>query len=298
MDSRWLNYVTGVIHHFPEKVSGFDAIIATNVPIGGGLSSSAALEVSTITFLESLTGLTIPSQKNKALICQKAEHTFAGMPCGVMDQMISVMGKRNHALLLDCKSCTAINIPFQSEKLAILICNSNVKHELSSSEYPVRRAQCEAALKALNMKSYRDADPNQLDNYLNQITDSVQKQRVRHVISETRRTLEAADALKCGDFRRMGRLMTESHNSLNIDYEVSCKEVNVLVEIALKCEGVYGSRMTGGGFGGCTVTLIEKKSIDDAIKIISEEYRKITSCEATFFLAEPSDGARIVKAGK
>lgn len=137
--SRWVNYIKGVVHHFPALVHGFDAVIATNVPIGGGLSSSASLEVATATFLEALTKVHMASQADKALLCQKAEHTFAMMPCGIMDQMISVMGQQHHALLIDCKLHSASLIPFQSDKLAILITNSNVKHELSSSQYAVRR---------------------------------------------------------------------------------------------------------------------------------------------------------------
>ncbi|XP_058454022.1 galactokinase-like isoform X2 [Malaya genurostris] len=291
---KWLNYVKGVMFNFGRPVPGFNAVINSNVPVGGGLSSSAALEVATITFLEQLTGQKIAKSSDKALICQKAEHTFANMPCGIMDQLISVCGQRNRALLIDCRSLSTTQIPFEAAGLAVLICNSSVKHELSSSEYPARRKQCQEALQLMGLESYRDATERNLDALKD--ADEVLMRRARHVITEIKRTVAAADALKANDFQKMGKLMTESHKSLRDDFEVSCHELDILVEATLGAPGVLGTRMTGGGFGGCTVTLLLKESIEDAVKEIDTIYsRKVGGkYRARFYLAEPADGARLI----
>ncbi|XP_037038437.1 galactokinase-like isoform X1 [Bradysia coprophila] len=292
---RWANYIKGVIHGsagMVAKVPGFNAVIMTNVPVGGGLSSSAALEMSTLTFLEALSpGKSTLTLTDKALICQKAEHEFAGMPCGIMDQLISVMGKQKHALLIDCQSLATQQIPFSSDDLAILICNSNVRHELSDSEYPTRRKQCAEALSLMNLTSFRDAKLDNLSALKN--SDEVLIKRARHVITEIQRTYEAAEALKGHNFEQMGKLMTESHLSLRDDFQVSCKELDILVEAANKCSGVLGSRMTGGGFGGCTVTLVRKIAVADVIHAMQTEYGKY-NCTASFYVCEPADGARLI----
>lgn len=283
----------GVIKYYPiAVVPGFDAVIATNVPIGGGLSSSAALEVATATFLEILTNSKMSSKTETALLCQKAEHTFAGVPCGIMDQMISVMGERDHVLLIDCRDNSPQLIPFKSDWLAILIINSNVKHDLTTNEYAVRREQCEAALKVMGVHSYREVDARARDECLAKVADELLQRRARHVITESLRTLDAVDALKESDFRRLGALMNESHRSLDEDFDVACPETNKLVEITRRCDGVYGSRQTGGGFGGCTVTLIDKGKVEAAVKQIGPEYKRATGYDADFYVCEPSDGAR------
>lgn len=296
---RWANYIKGVVHHFPAVVPGFNAVISTNVPIGGGLSSSASLEVASCTFLEALTKVHLSSQAEKALLCQKAEHTFAHMPCGIMDQMISVMGQADHALLIDCQFQTATRIPFKAPDLAVLIINSNVKHELSSSQYSVRREECARALEDIGWSSYRtccdDIDSFDLDSIISRVKDNVHRRRAKHVITEIQRTLAAAQALEQSDFKRMGELMNESHASLDEDFEVSCPETNVLVYLTRQCSGVYGSRQTGGGFGGCTVTIIDKDKVNTAIEYIRTRYAKETGYEASFFVAAPSDGARVLK---
>uniref|UniRef100_A0A1Q3FNY3 Putative galactokinase n=1 Tax=Culex tarsalis TaxID=7177 RepID=A0A1Q3FNY3_CULTA len=291
---KWLNYVKGVMFHFGQSIPGFNAVIHTNVPIGGGLSSSAALEVATLTFLELLTARKFEKPGEKALICQKAEHTFANMPCGIMDQLISVAGQKDRALLIDCRNLSVQQIPFETTDLAVLICNSNVKHELSSSEYPLRRKQCKQALELMGLKSYREATEESLKALKE--AEEVLLKRARHVITEIKRTTAAAEALKAGDFEQMGKLMVESHRSLQEDFEVSCHEVDILVEAALAAPGVLGSRMTGGGFGGCTVTLVQKESVEDAVKMIDTIYsRKVGGkYRARFFLAEPADGARVL----
>ncbi|XP_031626634.1 galactokinase-like isoform X2 [Contarinia nasturtii] len=301
---KWANYVKGVLKCFGKQLPGFDAVIMTNVPIGGGLSSSAALEVATLMFIQSLTdadgnknsdNIKSLTQKQQALLCQKAEHEFAGMPCGIMDQLISVMGKRDHALLIDCQTLDTIQIPFElGDDLAVLICNSNVRHELSHSEYPTRRKQCAEALELMRLNSYKDATIKSLDALKG--TDGVLIKRARHVITEIQRTREAADALRKQEFKEMGRLMYESHKSLRDDFEVSCNELDILVEAAISCSSVLGTRMTGGGFGGCTITLLRKNDINNVITHIKTIYTAngTNGRTASFYVVEPADGARRV----
>jgi galactokinase len=294
---KWANYIKGVIQNYGTNVKGFLAVVNTNVPVGGGLSSSAALEVSTLKFLEVLTSHVHPKLSDKALICQKAEHEFAGMPCGIMDQFISVMATKGHALLIDCQSLTTQQIPFSSKDLVVLICNSNVKHELSDSEYPTRRNQCNEALKIMGLKNYRQADLTNLTALEN--ANPILQKRARHVISEIQRTQAAANALQNENFNLMGKLMTESHKSLSEDFEVSCRELDILTEIALKCDGVLGSRMTGGGFGGCTVTLCSADQIENLISTLDFQYTQQTNgLKASFYVCQPDDGARIIQLDK
>ncbi|XP_050087515.1 galactokinase-like isoform X2 [Anopheles aquasalis] len=297
---KWLNYVKGVMFHYRQPVPGFDAVIHTNVPVGSGLSSSAALEVSTLTFLEQLTGQRAGSGSaaDGAKICQRAEHTFANVPCGIMDQLIAIGGRADHALLIDCRSLETEPIPFAASGLAVLICNSSVKHELSSSEYPVRRKQCQDALALMGLASYRDATLDHLKALEN--ANEVLVRRARHVITEIQRTTEAANALKANDFVKMGQLMTESHRSLSEDFDVSCHELDLLVEATLAARGVLGTRMTGGGFGGCTVTLLERSALADVVKEVDTIYSRKTGGKyrARFYLAEASDGTRPIDLSK
>ncbi|XP_074967326.1 galactokinase [Phalacrocorax aristotelis] len=286
---HWANYVKGIIQHYRGgPVPGFSAVIASDIPLGGGLSSSAALEVATYTFLQQL----CPDDGDlvaKALACQKAEHTFAGMPCGIMDQFISVLGKEGHALLIDCRSLETVLVPLTDDSLAVLITNSNVRHTLTGSEYPTRRRQCEEAAAALGKASLRDATMAELEAARSRLGEEVYR-RARHVIGEIARTAQAAQALRDRDYETFGRLMVESHNSLRDDYEVSCPELDELVAAALEVDGVYGSRMTGGGFGGCTVTLLEAGAAERAQHHIQEKY----SGTATFYLTKPSGGAKVL----
>ncbi|NXI69370.1 GALK1 Galactokinase, partial [Anseranas semipalmata] len=286
---RWANYVKGVIQHYRGgPVPGFSAVVASDVPLGGGLSSSASLEVATYTFLQQL----CPDDGDlvaKALACQKAEHTFAGMPCGIMDQFISVMGKEGHALLIDCRSLETVPVPLTDASLAVLITNSNVRHTLTGSEYPTRRRQCQEAAAALSKASLRDATMAELEAARSRLGEEVYR-RARHVIGEIERTVQAARALQDRDYGTFGRLMVESHNSLRDDYDVSCLELDELVAAALEVDGVYGSRMTGGGFGGCTVTLLVAGAAERAQQHIQEKY----SGTATFYITKPSDGAKVL----
>nr|XP_046256971.1 galactokinase-like [Scatophagus argus] len=260
----WANYVKGVIQHYrAPPVLGFRAVITSSVPLGGGLSSSASLEVAFYTFLQQLKP-DDGDKISKALACQQAEHTHAGVPCGIMDQFVSVLGREGHALLLDCRSLEATPVPLADPGLVILITNSNVKHSLTGSEYPTRRRQCEEASSILGKESLRDATMKDLEEMKDRL-DDVTYRRARHVIEEIERTVRAAEALKRGAYKEFGKLMVESHGSLRDLYEVSCRELDELVSAAMEVEEVFGSRMTGGGFGGCTVTLLQAHAIDRTV---------------------------------
>jgi len=288
---KWCNYVKGVVAQMPGDVPSFDAVITSSVPIGGGVSSSASLEVATHTFLEQLGAAGEFSDVDKILRCQKAEHTFANMPCGIMDQFISVKGKAGHAVLIDCRSQEGRLVPMSDPNVVVLVTNSNVKHELTGSEYPTRRRQCEEAAKLFGVPSLRDASEKDLEAKKDAMSEEDYK-RVRHVITEIKRTDEAASALSSGEYTTFGDLMLASHISLRDDYEVSCKELDQLVDFAMemKAEGVFGSRMTGGGFGGCTVTLVKASAVDKVIEHIAAKY-SAGGNTATFYVCPPSDGS-------
>jgi galactokinase len=298
---HWSNYVTGVIAGCLDRnmrPAGFSAVIESDVPLGGGLSSSAALEVATATLIEAMTGTTL-DLKEKALLCQKAEHEYAGMPCGIMDQFISVMGQADHLMLLDCRSQEVEQIPMTDPGVAVLIINSNVKHELTGSEYPARRAACESAAQALGVPSLRSATLDLLQSRSDRL-QPVEYRRARHVIGEIARTPQAAEAIKQGDWPRVGELMYASHDSLRDDFEVSCPELDSLVELARgigPAGGVIGSRMTGGGFGGCTVTLVQTDKVDQVIDKVTTGYQNQLGIQPTPLTSRPSRGAHVVKGG-
>jgi len=297
----WFNYPLGVIAGFVErglKPNSFDALIHSTVPVGGGLSSSAALEVSTATLLECITGKTLDPVE-KALLCQRAEHEFAGMPCGIMDQFISVMGKKDHLLLLDCRSRKPELGPMADSAVELLITNTNVKHELTGGEYAKRRAQCEEAAKILGIPSLRDADAEKLESARSRM-DSTVYRRAKHVIGEIERTLHAAEGVRASNWPTVGQLMYASHASLRNDYEVSCPELDAVVDIARTIGpngGVFGCRMTGGGFGGCTVALVQADKIATLSARISSEYEKRTKIKPSLFVSRPAAGATVIKAG-
>ncbi|KAB0793858.1 hypothetical protein PPYR_13478 [Photinus pyralis] len=288
---KWANYVKGVIVNYKGEAPTFQAVIISSVPTGGGLSSSAALEVATYTFLDALNGVNDILPKDKALACQKAENGFVGMPCGIMDQFISVMGKEGNALLIDCRTMVPTLIPLSNPDIVIVIINSNVKHELTGSEYSTRKEQCIAASKLLNKFSLRDVTDEGVEYLETLNADEDVIKRAKHVVGEIRRTRMAAEALKEGNYKQFGRLMIESHNSLRDDYEVSCPELDSLVELALKVDGVLGSRMTGGGFGGCTVTMVLERAVAKLITYIKNNYEK----NATFYICKPCNGAQILQ---
>ncbi len=296
---KWSNYPRGVIAGFIGRgmnPGGLDVLLHSTVPLGSGLSSSASLEVCTATLLEAVTGRTLVPVE-KALLCQKAEHEFAGVPCGIMDQFISVMGRQNNLLLLDCRSRETQLVPMNDPAVSLLITNTNVKHELANGEYGRRRAQCEAAARALGVDSLRDATPEALESAKGKMDDVVFR-RARHVIGEIERTIHAAEGVRASNWPTVGQLMYASHSSLRDDYEVSCKELDAIVDIAEGIGmkgGVFGCRMTGGGFGGCTVALVQTELIENISQKIAVDYKKKTGIEATIFTTRPAAGATVVK---
>ena len=296
---KWGNYPRGVVAGFQArgfKPGGLDVLLHSTVPLGSGLSSSAALEVCTATLLEAVTGTTLDPVE-KALLCQKAEHNFAGVPCGIMDQFISALGREGHLLLLDCRTRKTEIVPLQDPSVALLIINTNVKHELSGGEYAERRAQCEEATRNLSVESLRDVTAGQLEAGKSKMRELVYR-RARHVIGEISRTVRAAGSVRQSDWPAVGQLMYASHAALRDDYEVSCDELDVVVEFAEAIGeqgGVYGCRMTGGGFGGCCVALVKASSVEDISKKIAADYKARTGIAATIFASRPAAGATVLK---
>lgn len=288
----WANYVKGVAAGFQKlgvTIPGLEIEIDSTVPAGAGLSSSAALEVATATLLEALTGILLdPSEK--ALLCQRAEHEFAGVPCGIMDQFASVHGREGHALLLDCRDQTFEHIPMSDPAVSLLIFDTKVKHSLATSAYAQRRASCEAAAAALGVETLREASLEQLAAAK---LDAETHRRARHVITEIARTVEAAAALKSGDWTAAGKLMRASHLSLRDDFEVSCAELDFVADSAADMEGVFGCRMTGGGFGGCAVALVATGAVEEISRRLTSAYQTRTGILPAVFLTRPADGPRV-----
>jgi galactokinase len=296
---KWSNYIRGVLCGFQnrgQKIPALDIAFMSTVPLGGGLSSSAALEVCTATLMEAATGKSIDPVE-KALLAQKAEHDFAGVPCGIMDQFISALGREGNLLLLDCRTRKTELVPMSDPSVALLVINTNVKHELSGGEYAERRAQCEEAAAKLGVKSLRDCSPEKLEEGRGKLSEVVFR-RARHVIGEIERTTHCAEAIRESNWPTAGQLMYASHSSLRDDYEVSCAELDAVVEIAEDIGnkgGVYGCRMTGGGFGGCCVALVKASAVDSISKTIAAEYKAKTGIDATIFSSRPAAGATILK---
>ena len=295
-DPPWSNYVRGVVAGFLERgtrVSGFDCVIDSSVPIGGGVSSSAALEVAAATLLEAMCDMSLDPVE-KALLCQQAEHRFAGVPCGIMDQFTSVLARENHALMLDCRSRTATAVPMTDPSVTVLVINSNVRHKLVDGVYAIRREQCETAARVLKVRALRDASLKSLA-LAQKSLEPVVFRRARHVISENERTLEAARAIQTGNWSRVGHLMYASHASLRDDYEVSCPELDVIVELASgisERDGMIGCRMTGAGFGGCAVSLVRTQAVKTVARKIEEAYENKTGYMPAIFSSRPAGGAR------
>lgn len=297
-EPAWSNYVRGVMAGFAERgvsLPGFDAVIVSDVPLGGGLSSSAALEVAVATLIESMGQHTLDPIE-KALLCQKAEHTFAGMPCGVMDQFASTLARRDNLLLIDCRSLQFEHVPMTDDDLVIMVIDTGVKHELTDGGYAARRAQCESAARKLGVSSLRDISWDQLETRREDLTE-VEWKRARHVVTEIGRTLEAVAAIRERNYQRLGELMAASHRSLRDDYEVSCVELDRIVELAGEFSArhpgqVVGSRMTGGGFGGSSVCLIKKTVAESLSGHIVAKYREEFSFEPNLFVTPAGAGAR------
>ncbi|WP_122643097.1 galactokinase [Luxibacter massiliensis] len=295
----WANYPLGIVWAFAQRgirlKSGFDMVIWGNIPNGSGLSSSASLEVLTGLILTDLFGIDTLSMTDLALIGQYSENHFNGCNCGIMDQFTVAMGKKGHAIFLDTSNLSFQYAPVELEDAKIIITNSKVKHSLVDSKYNERRQECADALAALqeelDIHSLGDLDMDIFNKFKEAIHDPVQVQRARHAVSENQRTIEAVRALKDGDISSFGKLMNQSHISLRDDYEVSCPEVDTLVELAWAIPGVIGSRITGGGFGGCSVSIVKNDAIDTFIDTVGKAYKEKVGHEADFYTVEIGDGA-------
>jgi galactokinase len=299
-EPAWANYLRGVIEGFRSlghDIPGIDVAVVSSVPRGAGLSSSAALECATATLLENVLGIDLPKAQ-KALICQKAEHDFAGVPCGIMDQYASTFGEANRVVKIDCRSGEVQLVPFENADLTVIIANTCVHHQLSDGAYAIRRKHTEQALAALGKNSWREVTLEEVQEKWDQLGVPVNR-RARHVVTEMARTQQAAEALAAGEYQAFGALMDASHASLRDDFEVSCAELDAMVDIAqsLRGHGVLGARMTGGGFGGSTVTLCETARAEEVMAIMHERYRAVTGIEPQIFSSRPSRGAHALIMG-
>jgi galactokinase len=297
---HWANYLIGVAVQFQKKnlvLGGIDCVFAGDIPLGAGLSSSAALECGFAICINELNSFNI-KKSELILMAQKAEHDFAGVNCGIMDQFASTFGKNGHVVRLDCRNLDFEYFPLTNDVVDIILCDTKVKHTLASSEYNNRRAECEAGVAIMKEKypavnSLRDVTPEMLDEFKPKLSSSVFT-RCHYVVHEIVRVEEACSALVKDDFITFGKLMYETHEGLSKEYNVSCKELDVLVEIARKNPDVLGARMMGGGFGGCTINLIKKGKADKFIASVADEYPKQTGLHAEIYRVSIADGAGII----
>ena len=295
----WTNYPKGVMWAFEKRghaiPTGMDFLIYGNIPNGSGLSSSASLEVLTGLMLKDLYGVEEFSMQDLALIGQYSENNFNGMNCGIMDQFASAMGKKDCAIFLDTSTLSYEYAPVKLKDAKIVITNSKVKHSLVGSAYNDRRNECETALrelqKVVDIKALGDLTEEQFEAHKDAITSDICKKRAKHAVYENQRTIKAVNALKADNVEEFGRLMNASHVSLRDDYEVSCEEIDILVDLAWKIPGVIGSRITGGGFGGCTVSIVKNDAVDTFIETIGAQYKEKVGHEAEFYVVEIGDGA-------
>ena len=293
---HWTDYVRGVAAVLRDEgypLKGADLLIDGQVPIGSGLSSSASIEVSSALALTSLGGITVPLG-TLARLCQRAENAYTGARCGIMDQFVSCFGRQDQALLLDCRSLemTYLALP---PNVRLVICNTMVRHELAAGEYNERRASCERSIEAIrrflpSIRALRDLTLEDLEKYRSLLSE-IDFRRCRHVITENARVIDAKEALQHVDLARFGQLMYQSHNSLNHDYEVSCRELNLMVSLARNLPGVYGARMTGGGFGGCTINLVEREAVTEFQTSVAHEYEKLTDLSPQISASSAAGGA-------
>lgn len=298
----WANYIAGVVKVFEDAGykadCGFDIVLYGTLPAGAGLSSSASLEVLMGVILKEFCGFDLDMIEIVKL-GQKAENQFVGVNCGIMDQFAVGMGKKDCAILLDCNTLTYRYSKLDLSDACIVITNTNKPHSLNDSEYNLRRQQCEHALKTLQAKlditSLGDLNNSEFDTNAGLIEDPVERKRAHHAVYENRRTMTAVEALEQSDMAYFGRLMKDSHVSLRDDFEVTCKELDTLAELAWAHPGTIGSRMTGGGFGGSTVSLVKKDAVEDFIKTIGEKYKEIIGYAASFYVADISDGTRKIE---
>jgi galactokinase len=302
-DRIWPNYILGVADQLRKRgyaLRGFDLAIDGDVPIGSGLSSSAAVECATAFALNELFSLNI-GKKDLAFIAQKAEHEFAKVLCGIMDQFASVFGKKDHVIRLDCQSLEYEYVPLRMEGFRIVLLNTNVKHSLGSSEYNTRRQQCESGVALVKahhpeVNSLRDVSLAQLDRYVAPV-DPLVYRRCKYVVEENERLLSGCEDLKAGNVEALGKKMFMSHEGLSREYEVSCAELDLLVDAVRNHPGVLGARMMGGGFGGCTINLVKEDAIEELIREVAASYSKMMGKELTPYIARIEDGTSIIAQG-
>lgn len=299
--ANWTNYPKGVMWAFEKRgyklTHGLDILIYGNIPNGSGLSSSASLEVLTGVILKDTFGFDV-SMVDIALIGQDSENNFNGCNCGIMDQFASAMGKKDHAIFLDTNTLHYEYAPVILKDAKIVITNSKVKHSLVDSAYNDRRTECETALKELqtvtDIKSLGELTEEEYEAHKDAIKDAVRQKRAKHAVYENQRAVRAVEALKNQDVELFGKLMNASHESLRYDYEVSCEEIDILVDLAQAMTGVIGSRITGGGFGGCTVSIVKNDAVDQFISEIGKTYQEKVGHEAEFYVVDIGDGAGII----
>lgn len=297
-EASWTNYPKGVVWAFEKRgfklTHGMDVLIYGDIPNGSGLSSSASLEVLTGVILKDTFGFDV-SMVDVALIGQDAENNFNGCNCGIMDQFASAMGKKDNAIFLDTNTLNYTYAPVKLPDAKIVITNSKVKHSLVNSAYNDRRNECETALKELqavvDIKTLGDLTQEQFEEHKNAIKDEIRQKRAKHAVYENQRAINAVEALKANDIERFGKLMNASHESLRYDYEVSCEEIDILVDLAQAMSGVIGSRITGGGFGGCTVSIVKNDTVDKFTEEIGKAYLEKVGHEAEFYVVDIGDGA-------
>ena len=292
----WSDYPIGVALQLEKagfRLRGANLLVESEVPMGAGLSSSAAIEVATALALAEQSGAS-PDRVQLARLCQKAENEFVGARVGIMDQFISLHGQKDHALLLDCRALTfeCLAIP---DSVKLVISNTMVKHELASGEYNRRRADCEEAVRRLSavlpgIRALRDVSPEQLEQHRGTLLEVTYK-RALHIVSENARVLDAAEALRVGDIERFGKRMAESHRSLRDLYEVSCRELDLMVDLAYQQKGVHGARMTGGGFGGATINLVDARHAGEFKEKMAKAYQKETGLVPQIYICKPAEGA-------
>ncbi len=292
----WTDYVRGVkvqLQHADVTWQGVNMLVDGHVPIGAGLSSSAAIEVATAIALLDVAGTEL-DRSSIARLCQRAENEFVGARCGIMDQFTCLHGQRGHAILLDCRNLKFTALPLPAD-VKLVICNTMVKHSLAAGEYNARRAECEACVRELSkmhpgISALRDVGESDLAAAIGRLPEDPGR-RLRHVVTENARVLRAGEALKSGDMKRFGELMYESHISLRDDYQVSCRELDIMVELARAAPGTMGARMTGGGFGGCTINLVQADAVEKFVARISKEYYGQVGISPEIYVTEANDGA-------
>ena len=290
----WGRYVEGVVAGYRRlgwEIPAFEAVITADLPVGGGLSSSAALEVGMATAVEALCGRQLTTT-DKALLCQRAEHEFAGVPCGIMDQFAVAFGRMGHALLLDCRSGEVRWVPLAPE-IAVLVIDSGVQHELADSGYAARRLDCETAAKLLGKPALRDVSPVIWTAREASLPEPARR-RGRHVIEENARVLSVATAAASGDWAAVGRLMEQSHASLRDDFQVSCRELDLICSVAGSVPGVFGCRLTGGGFGGCAVAVIESVRASAIAAEVQSRCAAVLGGSPAVFVTAAAAGARVI----